>query len=219
MIGLAVLMVVAQGPATAWEMKLPYEEGKKYLFQTELKVNMFGSNLDVSYIAELNVKSKSEKGLKGTMLWRNLMVDGEQVGEDLDIPAELNQRGYLVDAQSEWGEDFRRMASVFFFIYPEKPVEIGSKWTYGFKLDQKSEKDYYTADFEVKSREKIGDKEVLKISIAGKETRSDAMKVDGFFWVSRTGTVEEIELSIKQWPIAPAGTVADATLTAVNISK
>jgi hypothetical protein len=47
MIGLVVLMVVAQGPATAWEMKLPYEEGKKYLFQTELKVNIFGSKFNV----------------------------------------------------------------------------------------------------------------------------------------------------------------------------
>ncbi|HWP31280.1 MAG TPA: hypothetical protein VNK96_06120 [Fimbriimonadales bacterium] len=204
-----------------WEIKLPFEVGKTYNWSVAVDTTIQGSALTAEFKAVLSMKTKEEGGgLKGTMGWQELYVNGEPAGEDATATnAILNSRGMLINAESELGEDFRRMASVLFLIYPEAPIAPKDKWSYTYEAKKDSKNYKIKFDFEVMGIEKIKDQDTLKIFAKASEEGDTPMTSEGYFWVSKDGIPQKISINIKNWPVPQAGQPLDVSLVATYIAK
>lgn len=204
-----------------WEIKLPFEVGKTYNWSVVVDTTIQGSAMTAEFKAVLSMKTKEEGvGLKGTMGWQELLLNGEPIGEDLVATnAILNSRGMLINAESELGEDFRRMASILFLIYPETPIAPKDKWSYTYETKKDSKNYKIKFDFEVIGKEKIKDQETLKIFAKAAEEGDTPMASEGYFWVSQDGIPRKISINIKNWPVSQVGQPLDVTLVANYITK
>jgi len=147
-------------------------------------------------------------------------LNSEPISEDLVATnAVLTSRGMLTNAESELGEDFRRMASVLFLIYPETPVSAKDKWSYTYEAKRDSKNYKIKFDFEVIGKEKLDDQETLKIFAKATEEGDTPMASEGYFWVSQDGLPRKISLNIKNWPVSQAGQPLDVTLIAYYKDK
>ncbi|MBS1707424.1 MAG: hypothetical protein JSS65_01745 [Armatimonadetes bacterium] len=115
-----------------------------------------------------------------------------------------------IETSEDGGGNKWRNERIISLIYPEKPVNIGDKWTYESKADKSKDLPLGTFTYEVKGKEKVKDKEVLRINYTFKETGvDDAIESEGYMLVSiATGEVLKSDGKVKNYPIPQLGPTA-----------
>lgn len=200
----AVFALAAASFADGWLLKAPYEAKTKLVWNVTVNANVGGQDHEAKFKSVLTIDSKSDKEIKGKGAWLDLMVDGAEQGSDgaptWDIT--FNPNGSIVSAGE--GADYARMMAPASFIYPEKEVKVGDKWSAKYK--PKNGKDI-SLDFEVVEQAKVGDADVLKVK--SKMTEDGPMKSENLYWVGKDGKVLKFELDIKSWVVPLPGAPGD----------
>jgi hypothetical protein len=162
-------------------------------------------------LARTLTKVEPAKPIPTTFEWRELTVDGNTLGEDSKWDAVIDERGGVVSSKD--GDEIRMMLAPFVFVYPDKEVDTGDKWTVEPALTDKSAiKAMYV--YEVKGTEKVKDKEAFKVACK-MTTAKDGLSSTGTWWVTKEGKVLKFELELKNWTVPMAqSTPFDAHVTA-----
>lgn len=202
-LSIAAFALAASALCQGWNLKAPYEAKAKHSWQVVVTANVGGMDVEAKMKQHVVVDSVSEKEIKATASWTDLLVNGsEQQDDDSSWALVLNPNGSLVSA----GEhvDYARMLTPAAFVYPGKEVKVGDKWT--SKVKPKDGKEI-TSDYEVVEIAKVGDVEAMKVKLKlSEEAPKDgvAMKAEGFHWVAKDGKVLKFELDIKNWIVPMA---------------
>jgi hypothetical protein len=209
----ALALLTISAPTQAWEIAPPYQKGETVAWNTNIAVNVQGTDLSVRLNYIFRVTEVSEKETRGNVFFADLEVEGMAQDSDGEYDLRLSPRGNAHASQSEHGDAFRRMSAPLFLVYPDKPVSVGDKWT----LEHKgSEGGTFTYRCEAKGEEKVGDKEALKVQMTTSEDAGDRTSSDGMYWVGRDGKVLKFEIRIKNWIVPMAdGQPVDATVTGI----
>jgi hypothetical protein len=208
---LAAIASIVISPALAsWDIVPPYKRGEATGWNTRVSVNAQGIDLTVSLTYLFQVTEVSEKETRGFVRFADLEVEGMSQEDDGEYDLRLSSRGFAHSSQSEHGDAFRRMSAPIFFLYPDKPVTVGDKWTFEYKGSQGGT---FAYTCEAKAEEKVGDKEALKVQMTITEDAGDKTSSDGMYWVDKEGRVLKFEIRIKNWIVPMAdGQPVDATV-------
>ncbi|MFN8139071.1 MAG: hypothetical protein U0R49_04665 [Fimbriimonadales bacterium] len=208
-------MVFGFAPALdKWEIKAPYEKDKPAKMKVLIQLNADGQDLTVELVSMVKLTEKGDKLWKGEIGWDDIMMNGQPIGQAITAPCEIDARGKLLKTESEFGDDFRRQVMPLFFIYPEKSVGVGDKWS--VESEKKPDGAAYKLkqDFEVVASEKVGDEETLKISAKFVEPGDGMITANGFFWINKLGQPLKVEMAVKNWPVPQQGSsIPEAKIT------
>ncbi len=196
----ATLVLAAVSFADGWMLKAPYEAKSVLTWNVTVNANVGGQDHEAKFKSVLTINSKTDKETKGSGTWTNLMLDGAEQTQD-DPPkwdVVFNPNGSLASAGES--ADYARMISPMTFIYPDKEVKVGDKWSAKYK--PKDGKDI-SVDYEVLEQTKVGEVDVLKIK--GKISEDGPMKGDNVYWVGKDGKLVKFDLSLTAWTVPIAG--------------
>ncbi len=200
MITVLAAIAIALVPGGKWELKPPYEYGK--LFVTSLRIEekaqkKDGDSWTVTETQEVLVKGSGDAGHKCLILIKDVLVDGEDEGED-DFKCFLGKDGHLLTVSSFYGEKMRLPIMTTFFIYPDRPIGIGDKWT---ATDESTISGKTKFDYEAKAEETTDGIPTLKVALhfgpEDKNKAKDEFSGEGYFWVSKDGIVRKFKLKQK----------------------
>lgn len=199
-LSIAALLVAAASFADGWMLKAPYEAKAKFTWKVTVNANVGGQDHEATMKQHLSIASKTDKEIKGSGTWTDLSLDGgEQPGEEPKWDVTFNPNGSVASAGE--GADYARMLVPLAFIYPDKEVKAGDKWSVKYK-PAKDAKDM-TVDFEVVEVGKVGDAEALKVK--GKVSEDGPMKADTIYWIGKDGKLLKFDLDVKGWIVPFAG--------------
>ncbi len=193
--------LAAAAMAQGWLLKSPYETKGKTTWKMVVDANVDGGTHVAKMDYVLNVQSNDPKAIKVVASWNHLTVDDNEMSEESSWEVELAPSGAITKATD--GEEYARMLLPMLFTYPGKEVEAGAKWSESIKTS-KDAKDI-KVDYEVLAKEKVGDKDALKVAAKFKEDKTDGMTGDDIFWVDKDGKVLKFELKLKNWMVPMAG--------------
>ena len=142
---------------------------------------------------------------KATYLWKGLTVDGQEVGEDTAWDVTVGPRGAVLATTDMMGDDIRRMLSPMAFVFPEKPVGEGDKWTAEVRPYKDKDDFLLTYSYEVKGVETLDGSEALKVALTLVEKSTDGMNGEGTWWIGKDGSVLKFEMKVKNWIVPMAG--------------
>jgi hypothetical protein len=200
-ISLAALFALAgSGLADGWMLKSPLDAKKKTSWKVSITANVSGQDHQAAMTQVLSIDSKTEKGFKGNLSWTEVTMDGSDLPQTLPSwDVTFNPNGSI----SSGGEDadYARMMAPGTFIYPDKEVNVGDKWTVKFK--PASDAKEMTVDYEVVKEVKVGDAAALEIR--GKLSEDGPMKGDDTYWIGRDGTLLKFDLNLTNWIVPFAG--------------
>jgi hypothetical protein len=146
-----------------------------------------------------------------TYAWDKLAVDDHEGDELPGWDCTVGLQGQILKLDGEGDDNFRRMLSPMIFVYPEKPVVIGDKWTVDVKPGDKLPKFTYT--YEAKSKEDVDGVNALVVTVKFKEDGDKPINGDGLWWVSKVGKVVKFSLKLSNWVVPMAGSeVTDVTI-------
>ena len=217
----ASLLVAALAAAAvdAYTLKRTAKVGNASKSKVKIDFDYQGSPISVTMDVESKVTDVKDDGtITESSAQKNLsaMMGGTEVQHQDDAGSSTitrDKRGLAQTIESKDADDTKwRNERVINLIYPDKPVNVGDKWTYEDKADKAKDKPAAKVSYEVKGKEKVKDKDVLQIAFDFKETGvEDAIASSGTLWVSiATGEVLKAEGKIKNMPIPGVGNV-DAT--------
>jgi hypothetical protein len=196
----AVLTVAASSLAEGWLLKAPYEAKAKHTWKVIVNASVGGQEMEATMKQILTIDSKTDKEIKAKGNWAEIMVGGnEQSGDDTTWDITMNSNGSLTSVGA--GADFARMLAPAAFVYPDKEVKAGDKWSFKYK-PTKEAKDI-TMDYEVVEQTKVGDVDALKIK--GKLTEDGPMKGNNIYWIAKDGRMLKFELDLTNWIVPMAG--------------
>ncbi len=148
-------------------------------------------------------KSSAPEKTTQTFRWERLSVD-EKEGQEIDPwDVTVGKNGELLAMAGAVEDDYRRMLSPLVFVYPEKPVAPGDKWTMTPKPVANGRK--FTYAYEVKSIELVEGAPAILIGAKVTESGDQPIKGDGFWWLSRVGKVLKFEMKLENWIVPMAG--------------
>jgi regulator of protease activity HflC (stomatin/prohibitin superfamily) len=213
MIVATIAMIAIAAPAQAWEITLPYKKGDQFNWKMTVNASTPEGEVEANLNYVYRVREVTENEVKGAVSFENLTVEGEAIGDPDPLELSLSLRGFAKASASEFGDSFRKMAAPIFFPYPESKVEIGSKWSVEHKG---AEGGVFKYSCEAKNIEKLGDHDVLKVSVNLEEIGGDQMKSESTYWVAKDGRVHKMELRITNWIVPMAGSgLVNATITGI----
>lgn len=217
----ASLLVAALAAAAvdSFTLKRTAKVGDASKSKIKIDFDYQGSPINVTIDAESKVLEVKEDGtILEETVQKNLvaMMAGTEVAHQEDAgkaKVTRDKRGIAteIDTEADGGNKWRNERIVT-FVFPEKAVNIGDKWTHESKADKAKDIPAATSSFEIKGKESLKGKDVLKIAFEFKESGADdAITSTGNMWVSlATGEVLKAEGKIKNFPIPQTGPV-DAT--------
>lgn len=206
----AIASIVISPTLESWDIAPPYKKGETVGWNTRVSVNAQGIDLTIGLTYLFQVTEVSEKETRGFVRFADLEVEGMTQEDDGEYDLRLNPRGFAHASQSEHGDAFRRMSAPLFFLYPDKPVNVGDKWTVEYKGTQGGN---FAYTCEAKAEEKVGEKDALKVQMTVTEDAGDKTSSDGMFWIGKDGKVLKYEIKVKNWIVPMAdGQPVDATL-------
>ena len=139
--------------------------------------------------------------------------DGEQViDEETTTKMTIGADRVVTKYGDEGDEDASsvRLSLLGTVKRPDKPIEIGSKWSAEMK---NANKETYPvkADYEAIALEKVGQWDTLKVKISTKETAGDdPASAEGFIWIILAdGSSAKEEMKIKKAPFPMSPTPID----------
>lgn len=158
-------------------------------------------------------KSSDKTKTVVTFNWEKLAVDNQE-GQDLPgWDAVMGARGEILKMDTEADDNYRRMLSPMVFVYPEKAVAIGDKWSSEVKPSGNGAK--LTYSYEAKSKEKVDGENTLVIAATFKESGENPVSGNGTWWLSKVGKVVKFEMKLTNWVVPMAGSdVTDVVLKA-----
>jgi len=134
--------------------------------------------------------------------WEKLTVDDHD-GDAIDPwDAVVGPRGQI-QKMVEAEDSFRRMLSPMIFIYPEKPVTVGDKWSVDVIPADKTRK--ITYEYEAKGKETVGDTPTIIVDVKLTEGGADGIAGHGSWWLSKVGKVVKFEMMLNNWVVPMAG--------------
>lgn len=198
-------LALAPSAIDKWEIKPPYQKDKTYKMNVTIDVESQGEHVAVTLGASLGITQQDDKGFKANLSWTDITVNGSPAGMTMDAVCTLDKRGKLLKADSEMVEEFRRQMLPMFFIYPEKPIEAGDKWSDETTKNPDGTKYQIKQEFEAKGIEKAEGDDAMKVAVKFTESGESAMQVTGFFWIAKDGRPLKLDLDVKNWPIPQQG--------------
>ena len=198
-------LALAPSAIDKWEIKPPYQKDKTYKMNVSIEVDAQGEHVSVTLAASLKFTQQDDKGFNANLTWSDIMVNGAPAGMDMDAQCSLDKRGKLLKADSQLGEEFRRQMLPMFFIYPEKPIDAGDKWSDETTKNPDGTKYQIKQEFEAKGIEKAEGEDAMKVAVKFTETGENAMQVSGFYWIAKDGRPLKLDLDVKNWPIPQQG--------------
>lgn len=199
----ALFLLAAAAMADGWLIKAPYDAKAKLTWKVTITANVAGGEHEASMNQILTVNSKSDKEIKAKGKWSDLTVDGaaQDSADEWDVILGLD--GAVLSAGDN--ADYVRMLTPLVFVYPDKEIKVGDKWTRKAK-PAKDGKDL-TMDYEVAETTKVGEVEVMRIK--AKLTEDGPMKGDITYWVAKDGRVMKFEFDLKNWVVPIAAGIPD----------
>jgi hypothetical protein len=153
----AVFVVAACCQAQSWMLKAPYEAKAKFVWKVTVNANLSGMEVEATMKQHLDIESRDDKQVKGKSAWTEVAVNGQEQPDDQDPWAVvLNTNGSIVSANDSL--DYGRMLVPAVFVYPDKEVKVGDKWTVKFKPAKDAQE--VTSDYEVVEMTKVGEFEL-----------------------------------------------------------
>jgi len=143
--------------------------------------------------------------------WDKLAID-DQEGESIrGWDAVVGPRGQLLKMDDTTDLNYRRMLAPMVFVYPEKAIAIGDKWSVEVTpLDSGRKLNY---SYEAKSRELVDGVNTVIVAAKLKEDGETAISGSGTWWLSKVGKVVKFEMKLHNWIIPMAGNdVTDVVL-------
>ena len=178
-----------------WTLAPPAPESKS-VWKVEVQVEAQSEQ----HAANFNLIVQRGKTENVTYKWGDLEVDSQSVPFDEEWTGKWDAAGALTLADN--GDETRRMLLPFQFAYSEKPVDVGSKWT--FEYEPKGGAKVQIAS-EAIAIEKVKDVDTLKIKTVTKELKGEQpMSSKGTWWVDRSGKIVKFELNVTNWIVVMA---------------
>lgn len=181
-----------------WELKAPYGPKTTTTWSVGVDASMPDGKHEAKFKLEIASNDRKEgDAAKATVSWRNLEVDGQEMGDSDSWELDLDDKeGSLKGGD----EDIARMLMPMFFLYPKTKVEATDSW--GAKFERSKTE----AKMSAQVLEKIGEVEVLKVFSDIKETTgTNPMTANGIWWVDKDGNVHKFEVTVKNWVVPMAG--------------
>jgi len=194
------MVFAASSFADGWLLKAPYKPQAKTTWSITATASMNGEDHQATLKNTITISSTSDAEIKAKGEWTDVTVDGQDQpgGEETTWDIVFKPNGSIQSAHDD--VDYARMLAPLVFIYPNREVKVGDKWTEKFR--PRDGKDI-TFDYEVVEQTKVGDADALKIK--GKLSEDGPMKGDTVYWIGKDGTLLKYELDLKGWVVPFAG--------------
>jgi len=205
------LAIAMQKEPDAWDLKPSVDPKTKLSWGITVEAKSGGQDHHAAFKLNRQLKSNDPKKAVVTFSWDHLEVD-DQDGQDVPPwDAVVGSKGEILKMDGDTEDGYRRMLSPLIFIYPDKPVGIGDKWTLDVKPASAGAKVTYA--YEAKKTELVDGAQTIVLSAKFTEDGADGATGDGTWWLSRVGRVLKFEIKLKNWvvPMAGADTV-EATI-------
>ncbi|MFI5385393.1 MAG: hypothetical protein ACHQ50_04645 [Fimbriimonadales bacterium] len=194
------LSLTAASLADGWLLKAPYEANTRLTWNVTINASVGGQDMESKMKQFLSIDSKTGQQFRGKVGWADLQING---GSSPDEPPAwnitLNSNGSIASAGD--GPEFVRQLAPTTFLYPDKEVKAGDKWSVKFRVGKDTKE--IAADYEVVEQTKIGEADALKIK--GKLNEDGGLQSDGVYWLGKDGKVLRFEIDVKNWPVVGAG--------------
>ncbi len=199
-------LAILSAPAVdKWDIKPSFTTKTVVAWNVTVDAHVESQDHHAKFRFERTISSADAKSAKAKIAWKDLEVDDNPNDVPGDFQVTMGMRGELLSSEStEFGDDLRRMLAVFSFVYPEKPIDVGDKWTFDM-TPANGEKHKLTITSEVVGTEKLKGVDALKISTKLEEKGENGMSSKGFFWISKEGKSLRYELDVKNWVVPMAG--------------
>ena len=163
-------------------------------------------------LTRLNKSKTAEKSVV-TYNWDKLSIDDQEGQELPGWDAVTGPHGEILKMDGDADDNYRRMLSPLVFVYPDKTVSIGDKWTSEVKPIYKAGKITYV--YEAKSKEMVDGNSALLIRVKLTEEGANPILGDGTWWLSKVGKVVKFEMKLSNWVVPMAGSdVTDVMIRA-----
>jgi len=210
-IPIIALAFAIQKETDPWDLKPTADPKTKLTWDVKIEAQAGGQDHHAAFKFTRVLKSDDAKKTVVTFGWDHLEVDDQDGQEVPPWDAVVGARSEILKMDGDTDDSYRRMLAPLLFIYPEKPVAIGDKYTFDAKPSVKGETITYA--YEVKKSDTINGSPTLVIGTKFTEAGADGSTGDGTWWLSKTGKIVKFEIKVKNWvvPMAGGGPV-DATL-------
>lgn len=197
---LAAALLTAAAFGQGWLLKAPYAANAKTIWKVSVKATIGGVDHEVRFNHTLTIASKSEAEIKGKGSWTEFVFDGN-VDPDQDATWEISLKpdGSIISAGKSG--DYVKMLAPVLFVYPNKEVKPGDKWTAKFKASPTDKE--VAVNYEVAELVKVGEVDALKVT--AKFSGEGPFKGGGAYWLSKDGVLLKYELDLKSWTVPLAG--------------
>ncbi|HXH60436.1 MAG TPA: hypothetical protein VNI20_03670 [Fimbriimonadaceae bacterium] len=215
------LLVAALATAStlgAITLKRTLKLGDKNNYKLDVQMNMQGQDISVTadiseVVAEINndgtyaIKSSTANLIAHT-------ANGDfPAGEDHDTTTTYDTKGNILKIDGgEMDDSTYRTAAIMNFLWPDKPVDVGSTWT----IEQEANKDKgvnaMTYKYSVEAREQKNGHDTFKIKFSNVEKEGGASS-SGNVWIDvKSGVAVRTEGQLTGVPMGPTNVDASFTL-------
>ncbi len=151
MIALALTM---SRQTETWDFKPSFDtKAPKQVWGVIVDAEQGGQKHHATFNLTRSIKSSDNTKTVATYNWEKLAVD-DQDGQDLEgWDVMVGTHNEVLKMTGDGDDNFRRMLTPLVFVYPEKPVSIGDKWTSDVKPNGTAPKFSYA--YNAKSQELV----------------------------------------------------------------
>ncbi|MCH7904667.1 MAG: hypothetical protein IH944_08910 [Armatimonadetes bacterium] len=195
-------------PSAEWDLKTPYEADKTYEYLVEIDIDdeATGFQALVTLESVMTISKAVDDGFEVQLKWLDMEVEGDYQ-DDSEFTAELSTSGLITKMEDDEGVDYRSMFVSFMFVYPNKTVSVGDKWSYEEKDDE------IKVLLEAVAEETVRGTKTLKVRAKITEGEN-GMTCTGDYWLTADGELLKYELDLKNWFVPMVGMAFDAKVTA-----
>lgn len=195
---IAVAAVAAAGFSDAVTLKRVAQKGDTAQYKLNLDIDFGGQTVEVTAeVTEEVIKVEKNGGYVIEETTENMLMDGSEMpgggGEVSETTYDASGLITKIDAQDMDDGAYRR-ASLMNFMWPTKPVDVGSEWTVKTKANSKRGTSDMSHIYKITSREKSHGHDCFKIKFENKETSGDEAWSKGVIWIDvKTGLTVLVE--------------------------
>lgn len=213
MIATLMLSALLSSSQDAWELKPPFETGKKVGWSVSVSAQIQGMDIEAKFDHFVTPEAPASDGVRVLKIdWMNTNVNGQPDETPQAFDVKVGSDGTLQQVTSPAEDEYRRCLSVFAFVYPAQPVKVGDKWTSEYTAKANGAKKMKSS-YEVAELTKIGETDVLKIVGKLEEEGEGGISSANTWWVAKTGAIVKFKLDVKNWVVPFTGAGAfDATI-------
>lgn len=191
------LSLIGAAMAQEYTLKLTPKEGTTSKYKIVIDTKLGDQDVNASGIATdkvIKVEASGNFTVENSMGELNIKLGDQQMTMP-GLPTAtltLKANGEVLDAKGDAGVDGFRMARLMAFIYPDKAIKVGDKWSVETKPEKENGASPAKVEYEVIAVEKVGDVELLKVkSVFTETTGGMPVKGTGHFWIAASDSTLE----------------------------